>query len=52
MNTMSNTKHVTITLPKEQLTSTKQFSKETGRTFSGLVSYALNKIVRKENEQD
>ena len=39
-------KRITISLPIKKLEEYNKFSKATYRTFSGLVNYALSKLVR------
>jgi len=41
-------KKITISLPLQTILSAKQFSQETGRTFSGLIKLCLEKQLSKE----
>jgi hypothetical protein len=42
---MKKSKSVTVSLPAEQIERVKRFSKDTGRTLSGLISYSLDRIM-------
>ncbi|MFH1181390.1 MAG: hypothetical protein V1702_00360 [Candidatus Woesearchaeota archaeon] len=46
---MNYNKQVTVSLPAEQIERAKKFSKNTGRTLSGLIGYSLEMILEGKN---